>query len=192
MPNELSVAIPRPLDLSLQTHLIRADAQEDLAFGLWTLSEGSERRTALLHTSILPQPDEREVHGNVSFQPAFFERACREAAGRACGVAFMHSHPFPGWQGMSSDDIRAEQKMAGAAAAITGLPLLGMTVGSDGVWSARMWEHVDKRRYNCVFCSSVRVVGDGLRSYFCEDLKPRPGFRELFLRTVTVWGPGRS
>jgi molybdopterin/thiamine biosynthesis adenylyltransferase len=188
MHRECSVALTRQLDLALQRHLLREDGQEDLAFGLWYPSKGHRRQTALLHTSLLPKADEREVHGNVSFRPAFLERAAREAVAHGCGIAFMHSHPFPGWQGMSEDDIRAEQRMAGAVLALTGLPLLGLTVGTDGVWSARVWQHVEGRQYERRWCKSVRIVGDGFRAYMAEQVSPRLRHTDSVKRTVSVWG----
>jgi hypothetical protein len=63
---------------------------------------------------ILPLPGERNVHGNASFEPAFLERAMSEAAAEGAGLALLHSHPLgKGWQGMSRDDVRAEQGNAG-------------------------------------------------------------------------------
>ena len=149
---------------------------------------GDRRESALLHTSSLPRDGERHLHGNVSFEPRYFERVCREAMARRCGIAFMHSHPFPGWQGMSDDDIRAEKKMAGAAAALTGLPLVGLTIGSDGTWSARTWKLGPDRSYERHWCQAVRIVGDGLRVDFADFLLPPPLLREEFRRTVSVWG----
>lgn len=188
MHSEYSTALSAAVDDELKAHLIREDRQEDLAFALWTPSDGALRRTALVHTALLPRSGERDVHGNVSFHPEYFERVCREALREGCGIAFLHSHPFPGWQGMSADDVRAEEKMAGAAAALTGLPLLGMTVGSDGTWSARVWEYTGGRAYERRWCVSVRVVGEQFRVHFANHLLSPPAFREMFRRTVSVWG----
>ena len=47
---------------------------------------------------------------------------------------------YRSWQDMSHDDIVAEKGHAVAAKAATGLPLLGLTAGNDGSWSARFWE----------------------------------------------------
>lgn len=188
MHNELSVAIASPLHDEMATHLIRADREEDLLFALWSPSEGARRLTALVHTPIFPVDGDRQRHGNVSFNPQYFERVCAQAAREGCGIAFLHSHPGPGWQGMSPDDIAAEKRMTGAVFAITGLPLVGMTVGSDGTWSARMWEHHGGKQYARRWCSSVRVSGTRLRVDFADDLVPPPAFREHFKRTLSVWG----
>lgn len=188
MPREYGVAIPEPLNSVLRTHLIREDGQEDLSFGLWDASMGSHRLTGLLHKSVLPDGDDREVHGNVSFHQQYFDRVCRLALTEGMGVAFLHSHPFPGWQSMSPDDVRAEAQMAGAVAAVTGLPLVGLTIGSDGTWSGRFWERAGVRDYQPCWCGSVRVVGHRLQVSYADHLIPRPGLQELFRRTVTVWG----
>jgi molybdopterin/thiamine biosynthesis adenylyltransferase len=189
MQREYSVAIPENVDAALRAQLIRADHQEDLTFALWTPSRGSGRLTALLSAVVLPVDGDRDVHGNVSFNPQYFERVCRLALEQEMGIAFLHSHPFPGWQGMSEDDVIAEQRLAGPAGALTQLPLVGLTTGSDGTWSARVWEHEHARSYSRHWCTSVRVVGQQLRAHFANQVLRRPAFRELFKRTISVWGP---
>ena len=116
--------------------------------------------TALINEIILPLPGEREVHGNASFQPEYFERSLQLAKSRSAGLAFLHSHPSPGWQSMSSDDINAELSHSPAAHGITGLPLVGLTIGSDGAWSGRFWERRKPRSCERKPCTSVRVVGE--------------------------------
>lgn len=145
--------------------LIRPDGQEDLCFALWHPSQGRTRFTALLSELVLPQPGEREVHGNASLAPAYLQRALGVAMERGSGLAFMHSHPAPGWQGMSGDDVEAEQTMAAQARACTGLPLVGLTVDSDELWSARFWEKT-ARQYVRTWCESTRVVGEGFAVTF--------------------------
>jgi molybdopterin/thiamine biosynthesis adenylyltransferase len=190
MPREYSVAMGESIDLALRAHLIRQDGDEDLAFALWSPSVGAERLTALLHTVVLPEEGDREVHGNVSFNRQYFERACRLALAEGLGIAFLHSHPYPGWQGMSWDDVVAEQRrLAGPASALTGLPLVGLTIGSDGAWSARFWEHEGGRSYERHWCAIVRVVGTRLGVTYAAEVLPRPAFQDMFRRTVSVWGP---
>ncbi len=189
MHNEYSIAIPEDVNSVLLDHLIREDGDEDLCFALWTLSEGAQRMTALLHSPILPIEGDRQVHGNASFNQQYFERVCQLAMQEGCGIAFLHSHPGPGWQRMSDDDVIAEQKrLAGATMGLTDLPLVGLTAGSDGTWSGRFWTHVKGKEYERNWCSSVRVAGNQLQVAFAEHLVPRPKFRKLFKRTVTVWG----
>src|ERR1041385_4232991 len=188
MRREYSVAMPEEIDNALSAHLIREDGQEYLAFALWTPSVGEGRLTALVHTIALPQAGDREIHGNVSFNQQYFERVCQRALAEGLGIAFLHSHPYPGWQGMSWDDVAAEKRMAGAAGAVTGLPLVGLTTGSDGTWSARHWEHEGGRSYRRHWCANVRVVGSRLDVAFADEVLPRPGFRDTFRRTLAVWG----
>ena len=132
----LSVAIPAATEARMFEHLIRADREEDLLFALWYPSQGCTRHTALIHMPIFPEPGDRQRHGNASFNPQYLERVCSLAIQHKAGIAFMHSHPVPGWQAMSADDVAAEQKMAGAVISLTELPLVGLTVGTDGTWSA--------------------------------------------------------
>lgn len=185
---ELSVAIPEEIDRQLKAHLLREDGQEDLAFALWSPSQGQKRFSALLSAVALPENGDRQVHGNTSFNPQYFERVCVAAAAQGCGVAFLHSHLGPGWQDMSADDIAAEKRLAGAAAAMTNQPLLGMTLGTDGTWSARLWERTAPKVYDHLWCRSVRTAGDRLRVSFANSLAPPPDLGEMFRRTATVWG----
>lgn len=183
-----AAAFTNAVDAELQQFLIREDREEDLLFALWTPSRGQARLTGMVHTLVYPREGDRQRHGNVSFNPQYFERACSEAMKAECGIAFLHSHPAPAWQGMSDDDIAAEMKIAGATAALTELPLLGMTVGDDGTWSARMWRHTTAKRFTRHWCEAVRSVGRELRVNFADEVLPPPEFRELFKRTMTVWG----
>jgi hypothetical protein len=186
-----SVAIPGKVDKAMLAHLIRADHQEDLCFATWYPSNGVHRKTALLHTVMLPQPGERLVHGNASFEARYFERAVMEAVKAGAGLAFLHSHPGPGWQDMSDDDIRAEQGHAAAVKGATGLPLVGLTAGNDHSWSARFWEKTAPSRYERRWCSSVRAVGSQLRITFNDRLQPAPSASESLRRTISAWGPTR-
>jgi hypothetical protein len=129
------------------------------------------------------------VHGNASFNAPFVERALAAADERELGVALLHSHPAGrGWQGMSSDDIRAEEGLARSAYGASGLPLLGLTQAGDGSWSARFWERAGHRIYRRRDCSSVRIVGDRFAIQFNNHLFPRPSSTQQQIRTVSAWG----
>lgn len=188
MITEHSAALSADLNRRLLQHLLRGDGQEDLCFAVWYPSDGASRRSANLSRPILPQPGERHVHGNASFTPAYFQRALSEARGSDGGLAFLHSHLGPGWQGMSHDDVVAEQSHAAATKAATGLPLLGLTAGTDGAWSARFWNKVGPKQYERAWCKSVRVVGDPFHVTFNDHLDPPPGFRTALTRTISAWG----
>ena len=100
----------------------------------------------------------------------------------------MHSHPGRGWQGMSRDDTLAERDVLAYPAGATGLPLIGLTIGADGYWSARFWEKLDGQMTKQQ-CSRVRVVGpDTYRHYFDDKLAPPPARREVLKRTIDSWG----
>lgn len=185
---EYSVAMTKSVDEALVSHLLRDEHNEDLCFALWTPSQGDKRLTALVHTIILPEEGDRQQHGNASFNPQYYERVCKMALDSGDGIAFLHSHPFPGWQHMSDDDVMAENKLMGSTAAISGLPLLGMTTGSDGTWSARFWVDKDGKTYTREWCKSVRIVGKNINVHFNNHLIATPRFTDMMKRTVTVWG----
>jgi hypothetical protein len=184
-----SIALTGSVDESARKHLLRADRQEDLTFAIWRPSTGQTRKTALIERLILPREGERTVHGNVSFHPAYLERALSEAAAAGAGLALLHSHPHGrDWQGMSRDDIKAEQGNAGAVYGATRLPFVGLTMAGDGSWSGRFWERVVPRQYQRRDCATVRVVGDRLKVTYMDALAPPPPATDEQTRTVSAWG----
>lgn len=183
-----SVAIPTEVDQRAADHLIRSDRQEDLCFALWHPSEGKNRITALIKKIVIPFENERRVHGNVSFHPSYFERAVKEARLEKAGLALMHSHVGPGWQGMSIDDIKAELRIAPPVKGSTGLPLVGLTLATDHSWSARFWNKVGPRDYNKYWCENVRVIGEKLEVTFADEIIPPPRYRKELDRTISSWG----
>ena len=185
-----SAALSSQLFEAVGRHLLRQDGQEDLGFLLWQPSEGGTRVTAIATQLVEPLPGERSVHGNASFEPAYFERSLSAALEASAGLAFIHSHPQGrGWQGMSPDDERAEQKMAAAVLAATGQPLVGLTMAGDGALAARWWERRGTRAYRRVEFDSVRVVGDRLRLSFNEASRPLPPANRSQARSAAAWGP---
>jgi molybdopterin/thiamine biosynthesis adenylyltransferase len=188
LKEELSVAFAENINLDLRKHLLRKDNNEDLIFALWWPSQGRRRLTALINEIIYPEEGDRQIHGNASFNQQYFERVCSLALKKGCGIAFLHSHVGPGWQNMSLDDKTAEKRIAGPALSLTELPLVGLTVGTDGIWSARMWQHYRGREYAMQWCQSIRSVGMRLKVDFADLIISRPVYREAFKRTLTVWG----
>ena len=171
----------------LLAHISVGEAQEDLCFATWRPSTGASRTTAIVAEVLLPRNGERALHGNVSFDASYLARATREACRTNSGLAFMHSHPSVGWQAMSPDDVIAERDRIAPPSRATGLPLLGLTVGQDGVWSARFWKW-DGGQFNRVWCDKVRVVGRNLNlSLYHSNHSSVPRSRRL-RRTVDTWG----
>ena len=169
-------------------HYERGDRQEDLCFALWRPSTGNSRYSALIDDILLPLEGERFLHGNASFSPHYLGRAVWTAFDRQCGLAFMHSHPSKGWQGMSAEDIEAERNVISYSAMATELPLLGLTAGSDGYWSARFWLK-SKDSFECRWCTKVRVIGPKNYVLFCNDRLLPPSTRNKRLRrTYETWG----
>jgi proteasome lid subunit RPN8/RPN11 len=187
----LSVAMTEQTNEILQSHLLRADGQEDLCFVLYRRSTGAGRTTGLVGKVILPRPDERNLHGNVSFNAPYFLRALGEAEDAGCGLGLVHSHPSgSGWQDMSSDDVDAERSHAAQAWAVTDLPLLGMTLAGDGSWSAREWFRSGRGLYERADYETARVVGEQLAITRHAGLRPPYPHDRRMVRTVSAWGEG--
>lgn len=183
-----SAALPTEIDLAACTHLLRDDGQEDLCFALWAPSRGKDRLSALIRRLVLPAHGDRHIHGNVSFTANYFERVLSEAIEKNLGIAFMHSHLGPGWQDMSQDDVNAELRLAPRVRAATGLPLVGLTLATDGAWSARFWEKVAPKKYERYWCETTRVVGERLSVTYHDELLPPPDKRPELKRTISAWG----
>lgn len=165
-------------------------SQENLCFGLWYPSQGAERYTAVVREIVLPEPNETNLHGNASFEGRYLSRAVREAKAKGAGLVMMHSHPVPGWQDLSKPDIAAERDVVAYRAQSTRLPFVGMTIGTDGYWSARFWTRKPKGMA-LEWCDKVRVPKS--RRYQI-DWNPSV-FRSFqdnpFLkRTIETWGIG--
>lgn len=172
----------------LLQHFNKREMQEDLCFALWKPSSGDNRTTAIIKDVILPQKGERSLHDNVSFSADYLARAIRLAYQQKSGLAFMHSHPSDGWQDMSSPDVHAEQIVIAYPAAVTGFPLVGLTTGTDGYWSARFWVK-QKNKPQRHWCHKVRVIGREQYSIFYNDfLLPSPQKTNILRRTIDSWG----
>lgn len=172
----------------LLQHFQRDEQQEDLCFALWRPSTGQMREVALINEIILPGKGDRTLHGNTSFEPGYLERAIETACKKKAGLAFMHSHPSPGWQGMSGPDVEAERDVLAYPAGATGLPLVGLTIGTDGYWSGRFWRKTG-RRMRCCWCDKIRVVGpQSYKIYFNNEIAQPPARKEILKRTFDTWG----
>ena len=172
----------------LLQHYHHEKHQEDLCFALWRPSTGQTRRVALIDEIILPKDGERNLHGNASFEPDYLGRAIKIALQKKAGLVFMHSHPYPGWQGMSGPDIEAEQNVLAYPAGATGLPLVGLTIGTDGYWSGRFWKKSDKQMCRH-WCEKIRVVGPKYyKIYFNDNIAEPPKRKEVLKRTFDTWG----
>lgn len=183
-----SVVIQELLNDKLTKHLIRNDQQEDLCFALYSIAKGKTRITGIVNEIVLPEATDRNLHGNVSFNSQYFDKITRLSLQENKGIVFIHSHPMAGWQGMSRDDEATEKMLAPRVKAITNLPLIGMTIGRNGDWSARFWNKVMPKIYKCDWCESVRIVGEKFSVTFNDNLLKPIRFQEEFVRTTSAWG----
>ena len=188
------VAVTADVDGRAKAHLLkylRRDVrQENLCFGLWYPSHGSERLTAVVQDLVLPRGDELHLHGNASFEGRYLTRAARLAKRKNAGLVMMHSHPTPGWQDLSPEDTVAERDIVAYQAQSTGLPFVGMTIGRDGYWSARFWTpSADGMRLE--WCAKVRTP---TRKRYQIDWNPAMtrtySANPKLQRTVETWGVG--
>ena len=183
----MTESLHRQICDDLLNHLRRGVAQEELRFALWRPGTGAKRQSALVFEVIQPEAGDLELHGNASFDPSYLTRAVRIAYQKKVGLAFMHNHLTAGWQGMSEADIIAERDRISPPARATGLPLVGMTLGTDGNWSARVWTW-DGNRFNRKWCDKVRVVGRRLQVTFNDKAMAPPARCASLRRTIDTWG----
>ncbi len=174
----------------LLQHYERGEMQEDLCFGYWVPSTGLRRETAIVTDVVLPGCGDRNLHGNASFNGTYLARATREAIRRGRGLVFMHSHPSNGWQGMSLADVQAERNRIAHTARATGRPLVGMTVGMDGHWSARVWNDEPQGATRC-WSRKVRIV-DRSRLVVWHRAQGRSRTSRKLRRTVESWGEDKQ
>ena len=181
-----SVVIEESVNDVLKNHLIRSDHQEDLCFALYSKATGIRRISGVINKVILPDNSDRNVHGNVSFNSNYFDKVTQMALTCHKGIVFIHSHPGNGWQSMSADDIMAEKMLAPRVKAVTNLPLIGMTIGNDGAWSARFWNKTHPKTYQCDFCESVRVVGRKFEITINKHMIDSSVCNESFERVLSI------
>ena len=137
---------------------------------------------------ITPFNEDRLLHGGASFLPDYVGRVIDAALKKEAGIAFLHSHFTPGWQPMSKDDVVAERRLAPVILGATGLPLIGLTMGTDGALSARFWSRVGPKKFKREWCGTARYIGDDFQVIFMDQIAPKPAFKEELKRTYSAWG----
>ena len=187
----LTEAVHRQACDRLLEHVRAGRRQEALSFGLWRPSTGARRLSALVFEVVPPSDGEIALHGNASFEPRYLIRAVKAACSRKAGLAFMHNHLSAGWQDMSAPDVVAERDRIAPPTRATGLPLVGLTLGADGAWSARFWSW-DGERFRRDWCEKVRVVGRRMQITCNDALLPPPRRRPVLERTIDTWGEARQ
>ena len=190
-----SVAWRSETELVARNHLLQhynaGRFQEDIALATWYPAEGATRYTAIIDEVLLPANDERVLQGNVRFTRDYLRRARHHALAKGAGLAVMHNHFGPGWQGMSADDIVMESRSVSNPARATGLPAVGLTLGTDGTWSARFWLRRGLE-YERRWCSTIRIVApEHLAVQVNPNLSATTTSRialERFRRSLETWG----
>ena len=181
-------ALHRTLAEHLLSRLRRGEYQEEACLALWHRGDGVSRYTGVLGEVILPENGDRSLHGNVTVHSGYMNRVLDLALKVRAGVAVLHSHPGSGWQALSDIDENAERDLIAPFIRETRLPLLGMTMGADGCWSARFWRESESG-VNPAYCREVRRVGTRSTS---ADFRPGAYSpyvrRESLVRTLDCWG----
>lgn len=189
-----SVAWRAEVEGSARTHLLqhvrKGLLQEDIALATWFPAVGTHRYTAVIDEVLIPNKEERVLQGNVQMTESYLRRCRKVALSKGAGMAVMHNHLGPGWQDMSADDVIMEKRSVSNPARATGLPALGLTLGTDGTWSARFWLRTG-RDYRREWCDSVRIIApEKFRVHYnpkifepCEDID-----RTRFRRSIEAWG----
>ncbi len=175
----------------LLQHVRRDHRQEDIALATWYPARGTDRYTAIIDEVLLPADNERILQGNVQMSRDFLRRCRQRALSKGAGMAVMHNHLGPGWQDMSADDVVMERRSVSNPARATGLPALGLTLGTDGTWSARFWVR-NGTNYERRWCSSVRIVSPKRLSLqvnpqMADSVESEFHF-ERFRRSIEAWG----
>ena len=185
-----SVAMTGTTEMTLLSHLDRADGQEDICLATYRPSTGTMRFTALITAVIPPEPGDRFVHGNATITAEYILRAAEIAQSNESGLVLLHSHPMADkWQLMSGPDRDTESGYANLVREMTGLPLVGMTLATGNrTWSARHWDVGVGKHVNCTHSANVRVIGDRLAISWNDTLRPLPQSTERQWRTVSAWG----
>lgn len=166
--------------------------QEEACLALWHRGDGLNRYTGILGEVFLPKDGDRDLHGTVTVHSGYLNRVLDRALKERAGVAVLHSHPTIGWQAMSGMDYETESNLVAPFVRETGLPLLGMTMGSDGCWSARFWPE-SGRGAKPVHCKDVRrVAAQTTSSDSPPDAYPPYLRRKSLVRTVDCWGEERQ
>ena len=187
------VVLREVLHRQLVDHLLsglrRGGLQEEACLALWRRGDGFNRYTGILADIVLPEDGDRDLHGNVTVHGGYLNRVLDRALKVQSGVAVLHSHPSPGWQALSGMDDDTERNIVSPFVRETGLPLLGLTMGSDGVWSARFWQETGLGQIAPAHCSEVRQVGPRrTRADYAPGAHPPYARRPNLVRTVDSWG----
>jgi len=191
-PEELGVALSG--DAYKQILMLgNRHRQEQVRLFYWRPSEGKLRYSAIIDPAIpIPLTEELIESGNVAFTDGYLMRIL-SGVPKGAGIGMVHNHFSPNWQGLSRDDDTTEsQHLAPVATAATGLPLLGITLGSDGFLSARLWI-MDKGTIKRREVDTVRVIGERFMVFPYPNKAPKMGGnRDRRIATTTVWGEAKQ
>ena len=188
---DYSVALSESVNGNLQNFLLQDKSREEVCFATWNPASGKLRLNILLDEIIFPKNGERiRKIGTASALPCYVDRCKEHAREVGSGLVMIHTHPFlSGHQSVSVADLYYEQDvLAREVFGVTGMPLVGMTLAGDGIWSGRIYP----KPFKIIQCRSVRIVGKNLHVNYHPDTRVRPLPNQKQRRTVSVWGETRQ
>ena len=185
----LREATHRQLSEHLSSGFSAGGMQEEACLALWRPADGLRSYTGILGEVVLPTDGDRDLHGCVTVHGGYINRVVDLALKANAGVAVLHSHPGPGWQAMSRTDDDTERNILAPYVRETGFPLLGLTMGNDGTWSARFWKERQTGSMTPTRCIEVRRVGPRMTRADSPPNALKPyARRQSLVRTVDSWG----
>ena len=101
---------------------------------------------ALLAKSCFREDGDRDLHGNVTVRSGYLNRVLDRALAEGAGVAVVPQSSRTRLAGVERYGPPHGGVVVAPFVRETGLPLLGMTMGSDGCWSARFWDESARGR----------------------------------------------
>ncbi len=187
------VVLREVLHRQFADHLLRGlqhgGIQEEACLALWRRADGLDSYTGILGKAFFPENGDRDLNSNVTVHGQYLNRVLDHAVKAQAGIAVLHSHPAPGWQGLTGMDDDTERNTIAPFIRETGLPLLGLTIGSNGVWSARFWRQSAHGRIVPVPCTEVRRIGPRHTGVdWHPDAYPPYARRSNLVRTIDSWG----
>lgn len=173
---------------ALKTFLFKKDSQEQLSFFYWRMSCGRISETIIIDENIpFPIPTELIETGNVAYKLEYLLRILKERPSGA-GIGLIHNHFTTGKQEMSSNDVIVEQtELAPPIFSITKLPLIGLTMGSDGFITGRKWEKSNSTGFSKTDIQRIKVLGNKMKVFDFDKLQELSGIEKKDA-TISVWG----
>ena len=165
---EFSVALPASVYKEITKALSAKNGEPSVIAGAYKPSEGFTRFTCLVNKVIIPEAGQDTTD--------FLKSSFGSFDGEGAGLVLIGG-------GESISQLLKDERYAAIAEAAK-FPVAILVVHPDGMLKARL--HVAENEFK--EAATVRVVGKKLTVYYDETSRVKPEFKEIYKRTVTVWG----